>query len=74
VDVLANSAETPPVEMEIARKNTLPKLHFSDTEKLLDDLCINLEEYFKHTPTSFLPGLPYINWEHIWLDQKEARL
>ena len=40
VDVSANSAETPLVEMEIAREHTLPKLRFSDTEKLMDDLSL----------------------------------
>ena len=41
VDVSANSAETSLVEMEIAREHTLPKLRFSDTEKLLDDLLLS---------------------------------
>ena len=40
VDVSANSAETPLVEMDIASENSLPKLRFTDTEKLMDDLSL----------------------------------
>ena len=38
LDVSANSAEPPMVEMDVVRENELPKLHFTDTEKLMDDL------------------------------------
>ena len=38
LEVSANSAEPPIVEMDVVRENELPKIHFTDTEKLMDDL------------------------------------